>query len=35
VVEAKDPKFNLETTRSFLVSLGGTVVEEVNESAED
>ncbi len=35
VVEAKDPKFNLEKTRNFLASLGGAVVEEVNESAED
>jgi len=35
VVEAKDPKFNLEKTRDFLASLGGAVVEEVNESAED
>ncbi len=35
VVEAKDPKFELEKTREFLASLGGNVVEEVNESAED
>ncbi len=35
VIEAKDPKFNLEKTRDFLASLGGAVVEEVNESAED
>jgi len=35
VIEAKDPKFNLERTRNFLASLGGAVVEEVNESAED
>lgn len=35
VIEAKDPKFNLEETRDFLSSLGGAVVEEVNESAED
>ncbi len=35
VVEAKDPKFDLEKTRSFLASLGGAVVEEVTESAED
>ncbi len=35
VVEAKDPKFNLEKTRDFLAALGGSVVEEVNESAED
>ncbi len=35
VVEAKDPKFNLEKTRNFMADLGGSVVEEVNESAED
>lgn len=35
VIEAQDPKFNLEKTRDFLASLGGAVVEEVNESAED
>ncbi len=35
VIEAQDPKFNLERTRDFLASLGGAVVEEVNESAED
>jgi len=35
VIEAKDPKFDHEQTRSFLVSLGGSVVEDVNESAED
>lgn len=35
VVEAKDPKFDPVKTRDFLASLGGTVVEEVNESAED
>lgn len=35
VVEAKDPKFNLEKTREFLASLGGMVVEEIKESAED
>ena len=35
VVEAKDPKFQLEKTRAFLASLGGAVVEEVNESPED
>ncbi len=35
VVEARDPKFQLEKTREFLASLGGNVVEEVNESAED
>lgn len=35
VVEAKDPKFQLEKSRAFLSSLGGNVVEEVNESAED
>jgi len=35
VIEARDPKFNLDRTREFLASLGGAVVEEVNESAED
>ena len=35
VIEARDPKFNLEHTRNFMASLGGSVVEEVNESAED
>jgi hypothetical protein len=35
VIEAADPRFQLEKTREFLTSLGGTVVEEVNESAED
>ena len=35
VIEAEDPKFQLEKTREFLVSLGGSVVEEINESAED
>jgi len=35
VIEACDPKFHPERTREFLVSLGGNVVEQVNESAED
>ncbi len=35
VIEAADPKFQLEKTRDFLASLGGDVVEEVNESPED
>ena len=35
VIEAADPKFQLEGTRDFLASLGTDVVEEVNESAED
>lgn len=35
VVEARDPKFQLDKTREFLASLGGNVVEEINESAED
>jgi hypothetical protein len=35
VVEAADPRFDLEQTRAFLASLGGAVVEEVNESPED
>ena len=35
VIEAKDPKFDLEKTRAFLASLGGDAVEEVKESPED
>ena len=35
VIEARDPKFQLEKTKAFLTSLGGDAVEEVNESAED
>jgi hypothetical protein len=35
VIEAADPRFDLQRTRDFLASLGGAVVEEVNESAED
>jgi len=35
VVEARDPKFQLERTRAFLSGLGGNAVEAVNESAED
>jgi len=35
VVEAVDPKFELESTRAFLAGLGGSEVEEVNESSED
>lgn len=35
VVERRDPKFQLEKTREFLASLGGKVVEEIHESAED
>jgi hypothetical protein len=35
VIEAADPKFKLEQTRDFMASLGGNVVEEVNESAGD
>ena len=35
VIEAKDPQFDLAKTRDFLATLGGAVVEEVNESAED
>jgi hypothetical protein len=35
VVEARDPRFEGEKTRQFLAGLGGTVVEDVNESAED
>ncbi len=34
VIEARDPAFRLEQTREFLASLGGSVVEEVHESAE-
>lgn len=35
VIEAADPRFDRERTGEFLASLGGAVVEEVNESAED
>jgi hypothetical protein len=35
VIEAKDPRFDPVRTREFLASLGGSDVEEVNESAED
>jgi len=35
VIEAKDPQFDRAKTREFLATLGGAVVEEVNESAED
>ena len=35
VVEARDPGFDLEKTRAFLADLGGSAIEEVNESAED
>lgn len=35
VIEARDPRFQLDETREFLASLGGAVVEEVRESAED
>ena len=35
VVEARDPRFDLEGTRALLADLGGSVVEEINESAED
>ena len=35
VVEAQDPKFQVEKTREFLASLGGAVVEAVYESPED
>jgi hypothetical protein len=35
VIEAADPGFDLDRTREFMISLGGTVVEEVNESPED
>ncbi len=35
VIEADDPRFDRQKTRDFLTSLGGTVVEEVHESAED
>lgn len=34
VIEASDPKFDLERTRAFLASLGGSVVDEVRESVE-
>ncbi len=35
VVEAQDPRFQLEKTREFMESLGGLVVEDIKESAED
>ena len=35
VIEARDPQFELEKTRTFLTSLGGLAVEEVRERAED
>lgn len=35
VIEARDPQFDPERTRAFLAGLGGNVVEDVNESAED
>ncbi|PID79412.1 hypothetical protein CSB20_10350 [bacterium DOLZORAL124_64_63] len=35
VVEATDPKFQLEKTREFLGRLGGSGVEEITESSED
>ncbi len=35
VIEARDPQFDTEQTRAFLASLGGSEVEDVNESAED
>jgi hypothetical protein len=35
VIEARDPDFDPVRTRAFLESLGGTSLEEVNESAED
>jgi hypothetical protein len=34
VIEAGDPKFDLERTRAFLAGLGGSVVDEVRESVE-
>lgn len=35
VIEARDPQFDAERTRAFLASLGGSVVEAVDESPED
>ena len=35
VIEARDPQFDAAKTRAFLASLGGSPVEDVNESAED
>ncbi len=35
VIEARDPRFDPEKTRAFLDTLGGTVVENIHESAED
>jgi hypothetical protein len=34
VIEARDPRFEIEKTRAFLASLGGSVVDEVRESVE-
>ena len=35
VIEARDPCFDLEGTRTLLAELGGSYIEEINESAED
>jgi len=35
VVEARDPRFDIDKTRALLSDLGGSAVEEINESAED
>lgn len=35
VIEARDPSFDPVRTREFLASLGGSVVEEVNESVDE
>ncbi len=35
VIEARDPHFDRGKTREFLASLGGTVVEEIHDLAED
>jgi hypothetical protein len=35
VIEARDPSFDRTKTREFLASLGGTVVEEIHDQAED
>lgn len=35
VIEARDPRFQLETTREFLASLRGSAIEEISADGED